>query len=588
MLLCLPAFGLVFGLLIYPVLLDLWISLTDASGFTTTGQFVGLANYLALVRDPLYWVAARNTFALVLGTSAVEFALGLATAFLLWWRFWGRSIVFLAVFIPWAFPSSFSGYAWYWLLLPPFNSFYTDLAIHAKLWFEGVFGNGAWQVLAISVMNIWRGSSIIAIFLLAGFNAVPEELLDYGRLEARNRWRYLWDVVLPLNRRMVVLSLALALTITYLDFVSIYPSSGGRIVVPLIGTLAYQSMFMGGQTATASALSMTQLPVTILLAVTALHFIERRGGSSMPPSDGWALNFSASARQPVRSPRRRRRRRLIRRHRIGRRLLLAGGVVVATTVFLFHVFPVYYTAVQAVRPLSEFPLGQIFWAYHPDFSSLADAVQDPVLWTWARNTFIVFGSVLGLGLGISTAAGYGLAHFAGSRARWLARLLFCTYFVPQMAVVLPLYRVYHAVGLDDTLPGIVLIYLTLVVPFSTWLLYSWFLGLDRDIEEHALLDASPLQVFFRVLLPMSWPVLIAAALFGIGMMGSDILYGSLFSLTNATKTLPVGLGISAIDLDEWANVNAAILLSSLPQIVACAALGRWYVRGLRAALLEGA
>jgi ABC-type glycerol-3-phosphate transport system permease component len=87
---------------------------------------------------------------------------------------------------------------------------------------------------------------------------------------------------------------------------------------------------------------------------------------------------------------------------------------------------------------------------------------------------------------------------------------------------------------------------------------------------------------------MSWPVIIAAGLFSVGMMGSDVLYGSIFSLSNSTKTLPVGLGLTAIDLDEWANVNAAILISSLPIIVACAALGRYYVRGLRAALLEGA
>jgi multiple sugar transport system permease protein len=166
-------------------------------------------------------------------------------------------------------------------------------------------------------------------------------------------------------------------------------------------------------------------------------------------------------------------------------------------------------------------------------------------------------------------------------------MFFC-YFVPQTAVILPLFQIYNATHLDNTLLGIVLVYLTLVVPFSTWLFYSYFLGLDREIEEHALLDGSRIQAFLRVVLPMSLPVVIAAALFGVGMMGSDILYAGLFSLTNDTRTLPAGLGITAIDLDEWANVNAAILLSSLPIIVGAAALGRYYVHGLRAALLEGA
>jgi multiple sugar transport system permease protein len=166
--------------------------------------------------------------------------------------------------------------------------------------------------------------------------------------------------------------------------------------------------------------------------------------------------------------------------------------------------------------------------------------------------------------------------------------MFSCYFVPQQAVILPLFQVYNAIGLDNTLAGIVLIYLTLVAPFATWLFYSFFLGLDREVEEHAWLDASRVRAFVRVVLPMSWPVVIAAVLFGLGMMGSDVMYAGLFSLTNGTRTLPVGLGITAIDLEECANVNAAILLSSLPIILGCAALGRYYVRGLRAALLEGA
>jgi multiple sugar transport system permease protein len=587
-LLCLPAFMVVFGLLLYPVLFDVRLSLTDASGFEVGGHFVGLRTYARVFHDPVYWEAARNTVVLVLATAAVELVVGLLTALLLWWRFWGRSLVFLAVFVPWAFPSSFSAYAWYWLLLPPFHSFYTEQAIQAKFWLEGIFGNGAWQVLSMALMNVWRGSSIIAIFLLAGFNAIPEELLDYGRLETRSRWRYFWRVVLPLNRRIAALAVVVALTITYIDFVSMYAGSGGRIVVPLVGTMAYTAGIFGGQTSYAAALIVTQLPVAFLLAWVGLRFIERatRPGP-VPRPDTWLVD--GAAEQVVPPPAAGRSRPGPRwRRRLARRPAAAAGLAAALLVLAFHLFPVYYTAVQAVRPLDEFRLGQIFWAYHPDLNGIRAALRDPVLWQWGVNTLIIFGVVLVVGLAISLMAGYGLARFRPPGAGWLARLMFCSYFVPQVAVILPLYQVYHATGLDNTLQGICLLYLTLVVPFSTWLFYSFFLGMDTEIEEHAWLDGSRLQAFFQVVLPMSWPVVIAAALFGVGMMGSDVLYGGLFSLTNDTRTLPAGLGITAIDLDEWANVNAAILLSSLPIILACAALGRYYVRGLRAALLEGA
>lgn len=267
---------------------------------------------------------------------------------------------------------------------------------------------------------------------------------------------------------------------------------------------------------------------------------------------------------------------------------MAGGVLAALAIVAFHLLPLYYTAVQAVRPLSEFQLGQIFWAYHPDWSAVGEAVRDPVLWQWGLNTLVVFGAVLLAGLAASLLAGYGLARLRPPGARWLARLLFATYFVPQMAIILPLFRIYRLVGLDNTVQGLMLIYLTLVVPFATWLFYSYFLGLELDVEEHAWLDATRPKAFLRVVLPMSWPVVIAAALFAIGMMGSDVMYAGVLALSNSVKTLPAGLGITAIDLDEWANVNAAILLSSLPIIAACSGLGRYFVRGIRAALLEGA
>src|SRR5579884_2612292 len=290
-LLCLPAFLCVFGLLAFPLVYDVAVSFTDAAN-GTAGRFVGLQNYQQLLADPVFWAAARNTTIMVLATAAVEFGLGLVTALLLWWRFWGRAIVFLAVFVPWAVPSSFAAFAWYWLLVPPFHSFYTLQAIQAKFWLDGMFGIGTWQVVSVGVMNVWRGSSIIAIFLLAGFNAIPEELLEYGRLEARSRWRYFWRVVMPLNRRITVLALAVALTITYMDFVSMYAATGGRITVPLIGTLAYANLVMGSRVGYSAALILTQIPVAALLAVVALRFVEREPAEAGPgrrrlePRDG--------------------------------------------------------------------------------------------------------------------------------------------------------------------------------------------------------------------------------------------------------------------------------------------------------------
>lgn len=587
-LLVFPAALLVFGLLIYPLFYNLWLSVTDALNPGGPGRFVGLHHYRRMFADPEFWQAARNTFLLVVPTALVELVVGVLTALLLWWRFWGRALVFLSVFVPWAFPAAFSVFAWYWLLTPPFHTFYALEALRARSWLEGVFGTGAWQVLSVAIMNVWRGSSIIAVFLLAGFNALPEELLDVGKLEARNAWQYFWRVVVPLSRRFFVLAILVALVITYMEYVSMYVETGGRITVPVLGTLAFRETIQNRNAGLGAALALVPIPFVIGGILYCLRFLERPAGVGIPAQSGagavlvesgalgnGAMRIADPPAARVRS-------------RLRRFALLGGGVGAALAVMVFHLFPVYYTAVQAVRSVREYARGNPFWVYEPTFDDLWEVIQNPTIWSWGWNTFVIFAAVLLLGLTVSLLAGYALSRFELPGGRWLARLMFCSYFIPQVAVIVPVFQLFLPWHLDDTITGVVLLYLTLVIPFATWLFYMYFEGLPSDVEDHALLDGGHERVFLRIVLPMSWPVIVAAGLFAVGMMGGDILYAGTFSLSDTTKTLPAGLGLRAIGLDEWASANAAVLLSSLPIVIVCAALSPSYVRGLRAALIEGA
>ena len=595
--LVLPAFLLVFGLLIYPLLYDLWLSVRVAANGPDPGSLAGLHHYRHLLGDAVFWQAARNTAVLVVLTALVELVVGILTALLLWWQFWGRAFVFLSVFVPWAFPATFSAFAWYWLLMPPFSTFYNLDLQEARWWFDGLLGMGAWQVLSIAIMNVWRGSSIIAVFLLAGFNAIPEELLDVGRLEAPNAWQYFWRVVVPASRRFLVLAALVALVITHVEYASMYIETGGRVTTPVLGTLAFREAIQNANPGLGAALALIPIPFAIGLVLCCLRLLDDRAARHLVPEPSGVASAlprgvgAESRRHAAKTPASREAavpRVPGRLWRLRRVALVAVGLGAALLVTVFHLLPVYYTAVQAFRPVQEYARGNPFWAYDPTFEEVQEVIQNPTIWRWGWNTLVVFGGVLVIGLTVSLLAGYALARFELPGARWLARVMFFSYFVPPTAVVVPVFQLFLRWNLDDSILGIMLLYLTLAVPFATWLFFLYFQGLPVDVEDHALLDGSGAEVFLRVVLPMSWPVVIAAGLFAVGMMGSDVLYGSTFSLSNATKTLPAGLGLTAVQLDEWASANAAILLSSLPIIIGCAALAPYYVRGLRAALIEGA
>ncbi len=266
-----PATLLLAGVLAYPVGWEAWISLTDFSPLNDRGAaFVGLANYRHLLSDAEFWRAAVVTVVFAVVTTLAKLALGVAFALLLARPFRGRTLVFLAIFLPWAYPASVSVMGWYWMLSPPIPTAYSPFMGHLKVSVDHALGTGAWSFLAVTLFNIWRGSSFIGVFLLAGINAVPPELFECALLESRSAWRRFWLVTVPLLRPFLALAVFLSLTTAFADLANVWLLTAGRVVFPVIGTQAYWLAIKGGQFGPASALSLMLAP--FLIVVLALLF----------------------------------------------------------------------------------------------------------------------------------------------------------------------------------------------------------------------------------------------------------------------------------------------------------------------------
>jgi multiple sugar transport system permease protein len=266
-----PALVMMAVVLAYPVAWEGWVSLTDLSPLNDgPARFVGLENYWKLAGDVEFWWAGGVTVVFALVTSAAKLALGVGFALLLARPFRGRALVFLAIFLPWAYPASVSVIGWYWTLNPPIPTAYSPFMGSLKHTMDGAFGGGAWAFLSVVLFNVWRGSSFIGVFLLAGLNAVPPELFDCARLESKSAWRRFWLVTVPLLRPFLALAVFLSLTTAFADLANVWMLTAGRIVFPVIGTQAYWLAIKGGQFGPASALALVMVP--FLLAALALLF----------------------------------------------------------------------------------------------------------------------------------------------------------------------------------------------------------------------------------------------------------------------------------------------------------------------------
>jgi multiple sugar transport system permease protein len=266
-----PALLLLLAVLGYPLVWEAWTSLTSLSPLQEHGAaFVGLANYRRHVTDPAFWWAAAVTVTYAVVTSVAKLLLGLGFALLLARPFRGRALVFLAVFLPWAYPAGVSVIGWYWSLNPPTTTAYSVFLGQLKGGVDGLLGSGAWALLSVLLFNVWRGSSFVGVLLLAGLNAIPPELFECAVLESKSPWRRFRLVTVPLLRPFLALAAFLSLTTAFADLANVWMLTAGRIVFPIIGTHAYWLAINAGQYGPASALSLTLVP--FLLAVLLLLF----------------------------------------------------------------------------------------------------------------------------------------------------------------------------------------------------------------------------------------------------------------------------------------------------------------------------
>src|SRR6266516_6871629 len=248
-----------------------------------------------------------------------------------------------------------------------------------------------------------------------------------------------------------------------------------------------------------------------------------------------------------------------------RRLSGAGGLLAGSLLIVIgSVFPLYWLVVLSLKSVTEDVYGNPFWVYQPTFDNYLELIEDTPFLRWSTNALAVIAVVGALTIVVSMLAGYALARLRPPGTRWIARLLFASYLLPQTLVFLPLFRVVYSLGLDGSLLSLVLTYPSLTIPFCSWLFYSYFRILPREVEESGLIEGgSATAVFLRLVIPMSQPVIVAAAIFAVGAISSDFLYASTFLPHQSEMTVAAGVGIQTVELEDL-GVAAAVNMFAIP------------------------
>lgn len=184
-----------------------------------------------------------------------------------------------------------------------------------------------------------------------------------------------------------------------------------------------------------------------------------------------------------------------------------------------------------------------------------------------RNSIFTGILVVIITLVISIPAAYSLARLVG---RWGERAgigIFLVYLVPPTLLFIPLSRVVVSLGLHNSLWSLVLVYPTITIPFSTWLLMGFFKSIPRDLEEAARVDGySRLASFIKVIMPLSISGVIAVIAFTFTLTLHEFVYALAFITSSAQRTISVGVPTELIrgDVFYWQSLMAAAAIVAIP------------------------
>jgi len=221
-----PTVILLGAFVVAPAVLDFPLSLMQYDLIAGSGRWVGLANYVTLVQDPVFWQAVGHTLQLALGTTVPMLGLAVVFGLLLNRRLRGRAIYRTLLFAPYVVPLVASSIAWMWMLSAHgFVNYVLGgvLPVRNLAWLDSSAG----ALPAIMLMTVWQFVGYYTVLVLSGLQGIPGELAEAARIDGAGEIRVAWSIILPLLSPTLFFCVVVSVIASFRVFDQIYVMTGG-------------------------------------------------------------------------------------------------------------------------------------------------------------------------------------------------------------------------------------------------------------------------------------------------------------------------------------------------------------------------
>ncbi len=261
----------------YPFFYGIFLSLQDRP-VARTGVFIGFANFVTLANDAVFWQVTRNMFIYTVVTTILKLGGGLVMALVMDQSFRGKNIARAFLLLPFIVPTALSTIAWMWIFDPTF-SVINWVLIHGGAIQTGFswLGNSTLAMVAIIIVNTWRGMPFYGITLLAGLQTISPELYEVAAMDGATTRQRFWYVTMPLIKPVLIIVTMFSVIFTFSDFQLIYALTHGgpANATQVYATYAYDLGMSAGKLGLGAAVALSMLPALALLIVALTFYLRR-------------------------------------------------------------------------------------------------------------------------------------------------------------------------------------------------------------------------------------------------------------------------------------------------------------------------
>lgn len=267
------------------------------------------------------------------------------------------------------------------------------------------------------------------------------------------------------------------------------------------------------------------------------------------------------------------------------------GIILGNIILIFASLTVLLPILWVVRTsianrLIAYKIPPV-WIFTPTFDNFKTIFETYPFQDYFVNSLIVSSAGSLVALVIGSLAAYSIARFRTGEPTLRLSML-STQMLPPIALVIPIFLIMNVIKLWDTMTGLILAYLSFNLPYTVWILVSFFQNIPIEIEEAAMIDGcSRIQSLFKIVIPVALPGLLSAGVYNFILNWNEFLFALILTGRN-TRTLPVA--ISSLWTQQGVNigaVSAATVITILPVIFLTFVIQKFLVRNLVFGSIKG-